>query len=97
MRWKLGKGGAESPFSNSFYSIEKLTDYLEQSTIIKNYIPISMTMLSQKKGCTATARWISQRVAIEFIVKNQKTTSEILEDFKIEFAGKSFLQHNLAL
>lgn len=56
-----------------------------------------MPMLSQKKGCTATARWISQRVAIEFIVKNQKTTSEILEDFKIEFAGKSFLQHNLAL
>ena len=46
-----------------------------------------MTMLSQKRR-TATARWISHRVAIEFNLKNQKTTSEILEDFKIEFAGK---------
>lgn len=50
MRLRLGKGGGESPFSNSFYCIEKLTDYLEQSTIIKNYIPMTMTMLSQEKG-----------------------------------------------
>ena len=87
MRLRLGKGGAESPFSNSFCCIEKLTDYLEQSTIIKNYISITMTTLSQKKR-TATARWISQRVSIEFNLKNQHTTSEILEDLKIEFAGK---------